>query len=615
MRFLEKKYNTWSPIWIIQRIIVVFKERRFPEIGLFIWLNRGRYRSENKGLNHSPKKIPVPITMMEVRVAGMQNQQNLINTYFNRIYLLNLKHRSDKRLQSVYQLQQMGINAWIVDGINGNEEPHKSEYEKYLSIPLGEPDAHPLEKKYNRKMISSPGAWGVLKSKKLIFQDAIQNNYKRILILQDDLFFIEDFHRKFEEFIRAIDDDWKIVGLGATQHAWLFPGSLFYDDLSITEYDPGKKFYYPLYTDGAFALGYDQSVFPEIIAEIDKMNCSFDSGPVRAIYHKYRKKCYICQPNLIIADVRTSDIRGGRDQAEFSKRMKWNLPEYDLKKYQDDLVSVIMPAYNAGRTIEKSIRSVLLQTYQNLEILVVDDGSTDNTADIVKRIAKDDDRVIFIRNEQNRGCYFVRNDALRQSKGKYIAIQDADDISLKDRIEKQLIPLVSGNAFVTFSLFLRSRCTPEELDLLDQNAMLELAESRRKQVDGKYDYFDKYNVALATSVYRRDLFERYGLFWESRFGSDNEFLERIFFHELGLSFNEDSGNAHSLITKMRQMPGAFQLVEELLYISPQMENSNLSVTYAIQGDERKEFTRVCRDKLKGIGNYQYPEFNNTGRPE
>jgi glycosyltransferase involved in cell wall biosynthesis len=318
-------------------------------------------------------------------------------------------------------------------------------------------------------------------------------------------------------------------------------------------------------------------------------------------------KCFVCQPNLIIADVSTSYIREGRNQEEFSVKMKWDLNLYDRKKH-NELVSVIMPAYNAEKTIEKSIRSVLMQTYNNLELIIVDDGSTDNTEAIVRKLAAEDKRIIYKRNEQNRGCYFVRNDALRLSRGKYIAIQDADDISIKTRIEKQLIPLVSGNAFVSFCLFLRSRCSVEELDLNNQDAMMELVMNRRIKINGKYQYMDRPNLALATSVYSRELFEKYGLFWESRFGSDGEFLERVFFHEFGKTFNDSQGNAHSYITETKMIQDAFILLDELLYISPAMQESNISLKYEIKGQERKEFVDKYRSRLAGEFDYQYPVF-------
>ncbi len=606
MKFLYNTYKPYSIKWFIQRTIIVVKERRLPQLGL----NSPSVKKTEQlkiVIPETKSKPEITISMMEVKIPESEKKAHLINTYFDCIYLLNLKHRSGKRLKSIFQLKQMGINGWVVDGIEGYKKPYIDDYEEYAKIPLYEKDAHPLEFKLKRKCISSPGAWGVLKSKELILLDAIRNNYKRILILQDDLFFINDFHSRFEEFIGEVDDDWKIIMLGATQHRWNIPEYISYRDPEIKEYDPDQKFYHPLVTDGAFAIGIDQSVFRMVLDEIAPMNCSFDSGPVRAVYQKYNSKCFVCQPCLIIADVSTSDIREGRNQEEFSAKMKWNLDLYDLRKY-DELVSVIMPAYNAEATIAKSIQSVLLQTYENLELIIADDGSTDRTGEIVKEMARQDKRITYKRYEENRGCYFVRNDALRLSKGKYIAIQDADDISFKTRIEKQLIPLVSSNAFVSFCLFLRSRCSVEELDLSNQDAMMDLVMSRRIKVNGKYQYRDRPNLALATSVYSRDLFEKYGLFWESRFGSDGEFLERIFFHEFGKTFNDSQGNAHSYITETKMIRDAFVLLDELLYISPEMQESNLSVKYEIKGQERKEFVDKFRSRLAGEFEYQYPVF-------
>jgi glycosyltransferase involved in cell wall biosynthesis/GR25 family glycosyltransferase involved in LPS biosynthesis len=613
MKFLSKSYRTYSVKWLIQRVIIVIKEGRFPQIGFvdafknMIFMSGSEKKlPSSSGKDIFEREIP-PISYIEIKIPEAEKNAHLINNYFDCIYLLNLNHRTEKRLKSIFLLKKLGIKAKIVDAVNGSLSPYKDDYERYMMIPLGEKYAHPLEKELKRKMITSPGAWGVLMSEKVIFTDALKNNYKRILILEDDMIFIKDFHNRFSSFINEIDDDWKIIALGATQHTWFFPGSLFYKDPSINAYDKDQKFYYPMRTDGAFALGFDHSVFQYILDQTGKMNCAFDSGPVRAAYKKYKTKCFVCQPNLIIADVSTSDIRCGRNQEDFSRKMNWDLKLYDQNTY-DELVSVIMPAYNAERTIEKSIRSVLMQTYKNLELIIVDDGSTDKTESIVREIATEDHRIIFQRNDQNKGCYFVRNDALRLSKGKYIAIQDADDISLNNRLEKQLIPLVSGNALVSFSLFIRSRCSIEELDLLNQAEMIELVNIRRVKVNGKYEYLDRPNLALATSVFKRELFEKYGLFWESRFSADAEFLERIFYHEFGISFNHPNGNVHSFISKEKKKQDAFILLDELLYISPEMAETNLSKKYEINGQLRNEYVENYRARLSGEFVYQYPSF-------
>lgn len=119
-----------------------------------------------------------------------------------------------------------------------------------------------------------------------------------------------------------------------------------------------------------------------------------------------------------------------------------------MKKYFP-LISVIIPTYNSAETIDVAIRSIQEQTYQNLEIVVVDDKSTDNTKDIVEAISKIDSRVKYFLlpfddphryNKRGRNInagYMARNHGLNQSHGEWITFQDSDDASLANRIEVQ----------------------------------------------------------------------------------------------------------------------------------------------------------------------------------
>ena len=100
-----------------------------------------------------------------------------------------------------------------------------------------------------------------------------------------------------------------------------------------------------------------------------------------------------------------------------------------------DLVSVIIPTYNRAHLIKRSAMSVLNQTYSNLELIIVDDGSTDNTEEVVKSI--DDNRVIYIK-QSNQGACAARNNGIDHAKGEFIAFQDSDDVWHVDKLEKQL---------------------------------------------------------------------------------------------------------------------------------------------------------------------------------
>lgn len=105
------------------------------------------------------------------------------------------------------------------------------------------------------------------------------------------------------------------------------------------------------------------------------------------------------------------------------------------------LVSVVIPAYNAANFIEETIDSILGQTYQKIEIIVVDDGSVDDTASVVKGYG---DRVRYIYQENSGGCSSPRNNGLKHASGEFITFFDADDIMMADKIEMQVESLLES---------------------------------------------------------------------------------------------------------------------------------------------------------------------------
>ena len=112
------------------------------------------------------------------------------------------------------------------------------------------------------------------------------------------------------------------------------------------------------------------------------------------------------------------------------------------------LVSVIIPTYNREDTIERSINSVLRQTYSNLEVIVVDDCSTDSTEKIVLSIK--DGRVKYYKLTQNSKACFARNYGFEHSKGELIALHDSDDVWYKEKLEKQITHLLSNDYDLVF---------------------------------------------------------------------------------------------------------------------------------------------------------------------
>ena len=124
----------------------------------------------------------------------------------------------------------------------------------------------------------------------------------------------------------------------------------------------------------------------------------------------------------------------------------------NLQNQQDyGLVSIIMPNYNSAKYVKATINSVLNQTYENWEILFVDDCSTDNSVEIVEGFQ--DERIRIFRNEKNSGAAVSRNLALREAKGKWIAFLDSDDLWDPQKLEKQLFFMVKNDYSFTYTYY------------------------------------------------------------------------------------------------------------------------------------------------------------------
>lgn len=108
------------------------------------------------------------------------------------------------------------------------------------------------------------------------------------------------------------------------------------------------------------------------------------------------------------------------------------------RQYVDGLVSVIMPVYNAQRYIDQSLASIFAQTYNHMEIVMVDDCSNDRSAAVITEHQKNHPEIIYHLQEQNLGAGHARNKALELASGRYVAFLDSDDVWLPDKIERQI---------------------------------------------------------------------------------------------------------------------------------------------------------------------------------
>ena len=147
------------------------------------------------------------------------------------------------------------------------------------------------------------------------------------------------------------------------------------------------------------------------------------------------------------------------------------------------LISIIMPAYNCERFIEAAIRSVMMQTYHNWELIVIDDASTDATFDIVCRMMEKEPRIRGIQNPTNMGAARTRNLGLDLALGEYVAFLDSDDSWNANKLTDQLLCMKNASAALCFTsyaivdendTFCRSYNVPKEIcfeELLKENVI------------------------------------------------------------------------------------------------------------------------------------------------
>lgn len=208
-----------------------------------------------------------------------------------------------------------------------------------------------------------------------------------------------------------------------------------------------------------------------------------------------------------------------------------------------------MPAYNAERFIEESITSVLNQTHQNLELIIINDCSKDSTLKIIKKKILEDNRIKLIDNKTNLGCADSRNIAFEICEGEYISFCDSDDIWEKEKIEKQLNHIKENNVDMVFTAyemidgfgkFIKYRYVKEKVllnDLLRENSVIfSTTFFKSKAVENirfNHQWFHEDYVFLLECLQKGFVFS--GI---------NEYLVKYRVHNQGRSFDKFSAAKH-----------------------------------------------------------------------
>jgi len=172
------------------------------------------------------------------------------------------------------------------------------------------------------------------------------------------------------------------------------------------------------------------------------------------------------------------------------------------------LVSIILPTYNRAQTIGRSVKSVLTQTYSDFELIIVDDGSTDSTSEVVKSFR--DSRIHYMQTDRNGGAALARNLGLRASRGEFIAFQDSDDEWFPDKLKRQVDILSSAPPTVAFvySDMIRVLLSGEETYFKSPTVR------RGELLDTKGLEYQVHGIGLVTVMLRRACLDEVGYFDE-----------------------------------------------------------------------------------------------------
>ena len=198
-------------------------------------------------------------------------------------------------------------------------------------------------------------------------------------------------------------------------------------------------------------------------------------------------------------------------------------------------VSIIMGIYNCEKTLDESIKSIINQTYRNWELIMCDDGSTDNTYQIAKSYSEKYSNIILIQNECNKGLNYTLNHCLKYVKGKYIARQDGDDLSLPTRFEEQVNILENSNYGVVSSAMI----------YFDEQG--EWGQGNPVQVPTKFDFIGGSPICHAPCMVRKEIFD------EVKGYSESKLLLRVEDYHLWFKIYAKGYNAYNIKEPLYKM--------------------------------------------------------------
>jgi glycosyltransferase involved in cell wall biosynthesis len=206
---------------------------------------------------------------------------------------------------------------------------------------------------------------------------------------------------------------------------------------------------------------------------------------------------------------------------------------------ENPLVSVIIPLYNQKEFVGEAIESVLNQSYPNIEIIVVNDGSTDNSSEVLERF-KNDIRLI---NQENKGLAAARNTGIKNSRGEYIQLLDADDFLDKDKIKLQL-------EFNQIQSSMVSYCEISSYDNKTGKSYPRNVGEVKDMFPHLFNFWHTYPLPVHSLLIKKDVFERFGMFDEDlKAVEDRYYFSKLAFNKVQFNYFQFKGGFRRLHSK------------------------------------------------------------------
>ena len=248
------------------------------------------------------------------------------------IYVVNLDRRPDRLARVLREMNAHGLKVSRVPAVDArSSHPARRLMEEFRNR---DPTAHlssaphvSVQHVEQWKTRLTAGVFGYLLSQAAVLKDAARNGYRRILVLDDDVFFTSDANVRLREVAGHLPPDWKTLLLGASEYA----------DRASQEFVQARvpgctDLYHPIpgKTCGSFAVAYDQSIYDEVLGAIADAEAPYDNFALGSTYVRHPKHCFVVDPAVCVPDVSESNIReGSREQQAHGQRMRWEFTRYE----------------------------------------------------------------------------------------------------------------------------------------------------------------------------------------------------------------------------------------------------------------------------------------------